>query len=277
VREPTWTVVVPVKRLAAAKTRLRGAWRDGTRAPLALAFAQDTVAAALRCPAVAGVLVVTNDAAAARALRGLGAGVEPDRPDAGLNAAVTHGVRVAGRSARPVAALAADLPALRPAELAEALAAAGREPGRAYVADAAGTGTTLLATGVDSALDPRFGPGSALAHAASGARRLDGDWPTLRRDVDTPADLAAVVGLGAGAHTRALLRVAYGAGMQGTVASYDPETRSGTLLLDDGAALEFPTAAFDASGLRLLRLGQRVHIERDGSGLVTRVTLVTMR
>ena len=51
--------------------------------------------------------------------------------------------------------------------------------------------------------------------------------------------------------------------MQGTVATFDAGHRSGTLLLDDGTALAFPAAAFAASGLRLLRLGQRVRIERD--------------
>ncbi|SDY55792.1 2-phospho-L-lactate guanylyltransferase [Micromonospora pattaloongensis] len=59
------------------------------------------------------------------------------------------------------------------------------------------------------------------------------------------------------------------------MATFDAQTRSGTLLLDDGAELAFPAAAFDASGLRLLRLGQRVRVERDGSGRVTRVTLPT--
>ena len=63
--------------------------------------------------------------------------------------------------------------------------------------------------------------------------------------------------------------------MQGTVASYDARTRTGTLLLDDGTRLEFPAAAFDASGLRLLRVGQRLRIERDESGQVARVTLPT--
>jgi YD repeat-containing protein len=63
--------------------------------------------------------------------------------------------------------------------------------------------------------------------------------------------------------------------MQGTVATYDPQTRSGTLLLDDGVEVAFPAAAFDASGLRLLRLGQRVRLEHDESGQLTRITLPT--
>lgn len=65
--------------------------------------------------------------------------------------------------------------------------------------------------------------------------------------------------------------------MQATVVDFDPETRGGSLLRDDGVRLVFEAAAFDASGLRLLRLGQRVQVERAPDGTVTRVTLPTMR
>jgi 2-phospho-L-lactate guanylyltransferase len=64
--------------------------------------------------------------------------------------------------------------------------------------------------------------------------------------------------------------------MQGTVATYDPLRRSGTLLLDDGTELAFPTEAFDAGGLRLLRPGQRVRVEHDETGTVHRITLPTL-
>jgi 2-phospho-L-lactate guanylyltransferase len=63
--------------------------------------------------------------------------------------------------------------------------------------------------------------------------------------------------------------------MQATVRTFDPETRTGDVLLDDGRALDFPAAAFDASGLRLLRLGQRVRLETDADGNVLRLTLAT--
>jgi cold shock CspA family protein len=65
--------------------------------------------------------------------------------------------------------------------------------------------------------------------------------------------------------------------MQGTVAEFDPQTRAGWLLLDDGTRVEFSRAAFDASGLRMLRLGQRVHIDHRPDGTVARITLPTMR
>ncbi len=63
--------------------------------------------------------------------------------------------------------------------------------------------------------------------------------------------------------------------MQGTVSTFDPRQRCGRVLLDDGTAVDFDARAFDASGLRLLRPGQRVRLEsRDGS--VTDLGLITM-
>ncbi|MEU8168010.1 2-phospho-L-lactate guanylyltransferase [Micromonospora sp. NPDC049004] len=203
--QPRWAVVVPVKRLAAAKSRLRGALPGVPHEELALALAADTLRAVLACPAVVEALVVTDDTRVVAAARAAGAGTVPDVPDAGLNAAFRHGA--AQISGRWVAGLTADLPALRPAELADALLAAQRdtEGVRRFVADAPGGGTVLLAAppGVD--LDPRFGVGSAAAHAASGALPLTGDWPSLRRDVDTADDLAVAAGLGLGPRTAALL------------------------------------------------------------------------
>jgi 2-phospho-L-lactate guanylyltransferase len=199
-----WSVVVPVKRLRAAKTRLQDARRaPADHAALALALALDTVRAATDCPDVARVVVVTDDADASRAVRSFDAVVVRDEPDAGLNPALVHGANAARQLAPDdgVAVLSADLPALRPAELAAALAAAAATA-RAFVPDAAGTGTTLLAAGPGAPLDPRYGPGSRAGHRASGAVELTGDWPSLRRDVDTAADLAAAAALGVGPATR---------------------------------------------------------------------------
>jgi 2-phospho-L-lactate/phosphoenolpyruvate guanylyltransferase len=209
-----WVAVIPVKRLAMAKTRLRGAVIGVPHERLVLAMAGDTVAAALACPAVDRALVVTDDPAAARMLTRLGAERVPDDPDPGcgatldrgLNAALAHGARAAAGS--PVVALTGDLPALRPADLAAALAALPVRARRGFVPDAAGTGTAMLAARAGVDLDPRFGPGSARAHAASGAVRLDGSWPTLRQDVDTATDLAAATGLGLGRYTAELLHTA---------------------------------------------------------------------
>ncbi len=201
----TWSLVIPVKVLAHAKSRLTGL--AGARRPeLALALAADTVAAAVGCREVAAVIVVSDDPAAAAELTGLGAHVVPDEPDDGLNPALVHGAAVAS-SLRPAAAtgaLAADLPALRPAELGRALRAAADWP-EAFVPDAAGSGTTLYTAAPGARFQPRFGPGSRRRHRAAGVTELDlPGIPGLRRDVDTPADLSSAAGLGLGPRTAAI-------------------------------------------------------------------------
>ncbi|MFE2013057.1 hypothetical protein [Streptomyces sp. NPDC059491] len=67
--------------------------------------------------------------------------------------------------------------------------------------------------------------------------------------------------------------------MQATAFTYDPETRSGSVLLDDGTPVEFGADAFDAGGLRLLRPGQRVRIETEPAapGAAPLITLVTLQ
>jgi 2-phospho-L-lactate/phosphoenolpyruvate guanylyltransferase len=201
----TWSLVIPVKVLARAKSRLTEL--AGPRRPeLALALAADTVAAAAGCQEVAAVIVVSDDPAAEAQLTGLGALVIPDEPDDGLNAALVYGAAAASalRPGGGTAALAADLPALRPAELGRALRAAARWP-EAFVPDAAGSGTTLYAAAPGRRFRPRFGPQSRLAHLGAGATELDiTGIPSVRRDVDTAADLDSAARLGLGPHTAPL-------------------------------------------------------------------------
>lgn len=64
--------------------------------------------------------------------------------------------------------------------------------------------------------------------------------------------------------------------MQGTVATFDEREHTGTVLLDDGTEITFDGPAFDASGLRHLRLGQRVKLDHDAAGHLVRLTLPTL-
>ncbi|MFJ4848889.1 2-phospho-L-lactate guanylyltransferase [Streptomyces sp. NPDC088733] len=208
VNSSQWSLVVPLKPLAVAKSRLATA-AGPVRPGLALAFAQDTVAAVLACSAVLDVTVVTDDPLAGAALTALGARVVADSPAAGLNAALAYGAGQV-RRLRPeaaVAALNADLPALRAPELEMVLDAAARRPGRAFLADAAGIGTTLLAATSGTPLDPAFGGASRARHRASGAREITlPGVDSVRQDVDTGEDLKAALVLGVGPRTRELLR-----------------------------------------------------------------------
>ncbi|MFF0204943.1 2-phospho-L-lactate guanylyltransferase [Streptomyces sp. NPDC005017] len=200
-----WTLVIPLKPLAQAKSRLSDTASDGLRPGLALAFAQDTVAAALASAAVRGVAVVTDDALAARELAALGARIVPDEPRGGLNAALAYAEAVvrSSRPETPLAALNADLPALRPAELTRVLDAAAEFP-RAFLPDAAGIGTTLLAAAPGRDLLPAFGPGSRARHRASGATELlPSAVDSVRQDVDTGDNLRAALALGVGPRTAA--------------------------------------------------------------------------
>lgn len=202
-------LLVPVKPLRLAKTRLRGAADGGAGDPrahteLVAAVAFDTVLAARQARGVTGVVVVTSDATLTRALASEGVHTVEDLPATDLNAALRHGdQQLRRRGITRIGALQADLPALRPAELDEALAAAGGD--RGFCPDRQGTGTTLLLAEPGHPLDPHFGPDSAAMHVDSGAKLLDGTWQSLRCDVDTEQDLALATGLGLGQHTRAVL------------------------------------------------------------------------
>lgn len=207
---PRWVVVVPVKPSARAKSRLDVPGVG--RADLARAIALDTLAAATACDLVAQVVVVTDDAALAReaalipALRFV-----PEGEAGGLDAAVAAGVAAVDPTGRmPRAALLGDLPALRPGDLADALRAAASVD-RAVVADAEGTGSTLVTAGPGVAWRSSFGDGSFARHLALGCVGLEiPDASTLRRDVDTADQLDAAGALGLGPRTDALLTAHHG-------------------------------------------------------------------
>jgi 2-phospho-L-lactate/phosphoenolpyruvate guanylyltransferase len=232
-----WTVLIPIKALPGAKSRLTDA-TDGQHAHhrLVEAIRQDTFAAAATATGVARVVAVvdlpgtvelpsTNSMPAdAGGTVELPATVELHsfvQSVTGLNAALGEADRWA-RDRWPddgVVALVGDLPALRPADLAGALAAA--EPfRRAFVPDVSGAGTTLLAAAAGIPLEPRFGPDSAARHAV-GAERLEAA-AGLRLDVDTSDDLVAALRLGVGVASRALLGA--DPGLSGSFASQLPAT-----------------------------------------------------
>lgn len=201
-RDRRYAVLVPIKLLHRAKTRL-GAVPAQRRRSLALAFVLDTVTAALAAQRTGAVLVVTDDPDVARQAVDLGASVVPDGVGGDLNGSLVQAAAEAARrwpSWQPVA-LCADLPALRPDALDDALAAVTDRP--AVVPDHSGTGTTLFTAGHPE-FRPRFGPGSLARHVADGAVVLPAA-ERLRQDVDEPDDLARVLALGVGPHTAAVL------------------------------------------------------------------------
>jgi 2-phospho-L-lactate guanylyltransferase len=190
-----WTVVIPIKHTDHGKSRL--SVPGVGRTALARAIALDTIAAAA---GAARVVVVTSDQAVAELARALDVRVVPD-PGGGIDAAVAAGIPDAGFRA----ALLGDLPALRTADLDAALHEA-ESTSRAVVADAEGTGSTLVTASAGVPWASAFGAGSLARHVALGCVRLAiPDAPTLRRDVDTVEQLEAAAALGLGPRTSAVV------------------------------------------------------------------------
>jgi 2-phospho-L-lactate guanylyltransferase len=189
-----WTVVLPVKNAGRAKSRLAGL-RDAGPA-LARAIALDTIEAVAACTAVARVVVVTDDGELA-ASAPPGVLIFEDQQGRGPNAAIVTAMASIPDSA-PRAALLADLAALRPADLEVALDAAAAVD-RGVVPDAEGDGSTLVTARAGVPWESAFGASSFDRHIALGCAVLDVPaHSTLRRDVDTPAHLAAAAALGLG-------------------------------------------------------------------------------
>jgi 2-phospho-L-lactate guanylyltransferase len=204
-------VIIAVKRLGAAKTRLAPVLSAAGRENIVLAMLVDTISAASAVAAVRTITIVTPDEVAADTARGLGAHVVVDptpehHPDP-LNNAILTAAAAVGETTSNIVVLQGDLPALQPHELAEAIDAA-RGHQRSFVGDRHGTGTAALfafGIGSDTALEPLFGPDSTRRHADSGAFELTAAWPGLRCDIDTAEDLSAAMRLGVGpATTRAV-------------------------------------------------------------------------
>lgn len=197
-----FAVLVPLKSWTRGKSRL-GLGDPALRQRLVRAFAEDTIAAVLACPAVAVVYVVTAEPS----LLIEGTAILPDEGGGDLNEALRAAARRTGvqHPELGTVALCADLPCLVTEDLTTALS--DPAAGRWFVADAAGSGTTLLAAGPGVALDPHFGPGSATAHRTSGALPVEAAVPSLRLDVDTVEDLDRARAFGLGARTAAELAV----------------------------------------------------------------------
>lgn len=199
-----WSVVIPVKTTSIGKSRLDDSGVD--RPSLALAIALDTVDAATRAAHVSEVVVVSSDADVRAGVEAIAHAHAVDDPGMGLNGAVRAGLETCEHEAR--AALLGDVPALTACDLDAALAAAEQHE-RAFVADAEGSGSTLVAWRAPATYEAHFGSDSAAAHRGAGFHPLDVDAAsTLRRDVDTREQLEAARDLGLGPRSRALLDAA---------------------------------------------------------------------
>ena len=192
-----WTVLIPVKALPSAKSRLVDVSADqAAHRRLVEAIRRDTIAAAGAAEGVARLVAVSDEPGVVNLPT-----IVQIRP--GLNEALADAAWMAAKQWQMdgIAALVGDLPALRAEDLSAALRQA-RGP-RSFVPDASGLGTTLLVAWPGVELEPNFGPGSAARHAAIADALEVGAG--LRLDVDSAADLDAAAALGLGPATREAL------------------------------------------------------------------------
>jgi len=221
-----WVAVVPVKDPARGKSRLGGGRGVGDagggggggngddraggggageveRAQLAQAFAQDVLAALKGAPSVRRVVIITDSEETSRLAKALSCESQDD-PTSELNDAIKFAADSIGGE-EPICVWVSDLPCLQPDDVEKVLAQAASEFAKgatqAFVPDDNSGGTTALLARAPRYLTPHFGPNSATAHEAAGAKPLTGT-PRSRLDVDTQADLTRAIALGVGPATQ---------------------------------------------------------------------------
>jgi 2-phospho-L-lactate guanylyltransferase len=203
--------LVPVKSLAAGKSRLAAALGRAGAEALALAMLEDVLAALRAVPRLAVVAVVTPDAAVAEVARRAGARALVGE-DPGLNPALERAARALAPAARDgLLVVLGDVAGVRAGEIARVLEAleAGPPP-RAVLAPSRDGGSAALARRPADAFPSWFGPRSAAAHRAAAARAgvplVELALPGFALDLDDEADLRAfLAGPGHGPRTRARL------------------------------------------------------------------------
>jgi len=201
--------LVPVKRLAQAKSRLRPVLADGQRREFVLAMLDDVLRLTLAQPGIVATAVVSADDDALAFARRLGAQpIREPRSVRGLNAALTFAADVlASEGATSLLVLPADVPLAMPEDI-EALLSAWQEAPVVLCPSHSG-GTSALALRPPQAIAFRFGPRSFAAHRRVATERglpvTVVSRPGLVLDIDRPEDLRAVLAGGA-SRSRSALR-----------------------------------------------------------------------
>jgi len=209
-RTGIWAVV-PVKAAGEAKQRLAGAVPAELRRRLAIAMAEDVIAALAASPTLAGIAVVTVDPAAAALAAGYGARVLADGALDGQTGAVGAAARVLAREGRQaMLTIPGDVPLITPEEVSRIVAAHDRVPDFVICPAHDMRGSNAVLCAPPDVVPLRFGNDSFLPHLA--AARAAGLEPKIVRlqgiglDIDNPRDLAAFARIATATRARKLLR-----------------------------------------------------------------------
>jgi 2-phospho-L-lactate/phosphoenolpyruvate guanylyltransferase len=207
---PMNLALVPVKRLAAGKSRLAAALGREATPALTLAMLGDVLAALRDSHRVDRIVVATPDPEVGEAVRTLGAEARV-ADDPGLNAALDAAARALADPAGALLVVLGDVAGASGAELAQLFDALDALGGNgAVLAAARDGGTAALLRRPPGAIPSCFGAESAKAHRAAaeraGAPFRELALPSLAIDLDRSEDLAALLASDAAApRTRALL------------------------------------------------------------------------
>lgn len=209
-------VLVPVKALGAAKSRLAGVLTPDQRRALVLAMLGD-VLAAVGSAGLTHATVLSPDREVLEHAAALGARPLQQRsPEATLNQALDEAVASDRAATEALLVLPADVPLVSADELVALVAACRPNPGGApadaavaLVPDRVGSGTNALLRWPAGAIPALYGPGSLERHrsaaAAAGVPCRVCRLPGLAHDIDTPADLAAFRALPSETHAQRFL------------------------------------------------------------------------
>ncbi len=196
----TVAVLVPVKDLSRAKTRLADLLSEPERADLAGLLLKGVLETLARLsPDAAGgetlrrVVVTAHAPSAALATR-LGFEVLPEgRPVSESDSVDKASVRLAAEGVRGVLRIPLDLPLIELADVERLLALVREGATAVLVPSASGNGTNALYRSPPGLFPSRFGPGSRALHEQE-ARRVGTDLrivslPSFALDVDDPDDV----------------------------------------------------------------------------------------
>ena len=206
------TALVPVKRLAQAKRRLRPVLSDGQRREFVLAMLEDILRLLASQPGIAATAVVSADEEVLAFARGLGAQpIRESRPVRGLNAALAFAADALARQrASGLLVLPADVPLTTPEDIEALLTAWQQAP--VVLCPSHSGGTSALALRPPQAIPFRFGPRSFAAHRRAGVERglpaAVVSRPGLAMDIDRPEDLRALLAGGPSRSREALRAMA---------------------------------------------------------------------
>ena len=190
--------IVPIKRFAAAKQRLRDALDGDERAELARAMLEDVLGVLVGLDRLDGVAVVLAEPGAIEIVRRAGARVIAEAENRGQSAAVADAATtLAAEGVATVVVIPGDVPLLNKAEMINLLDSHRGAPALTIVPARDGLGTNGLVCSPPSVIPFGFGEGSLDRHLR--AARSANIVPTvvecegLGLDIDTLADLRALL------------------------------------------------------------------------------------